>query len=75
MALAWWKEFEGGVVTVIGLLGFYVWHLVVSGGLPSGPYFALFALPGVLFLIAWYGDKTHPESAPISGAPKSTPTA
>lgn len=52
MALAWWREGCGGCVTVASLLAFYVVHLAVSGKLPGGPWFAIFASPGALFLLS-----------------------
>ena len=52
MALGWRHEIFGGVVTVSSLMGFYIWHYAAGGNLPSGPYFLIFALPGILFLVA-----------------------
>lgn len=52
LLVAYWKEIPGGGITVLSLAGFYVWHFVVSGKLSCGPWFALFAAPGFLFLVA-----------------------
>lgn len=52
MVLGWWKELYGGLFTVISLAIFYVLMFVQRGQVPPGPYFALFALPGVMFLAA-----------------------
>jgi hypothetical protein len=52
MLLAWWKELLGGAITVASLLGFYAWHLSVSGKLSAGPWFIILAAPGLLFLVA-----------------------
>ena len=52
LALAWWRELLGGAITLLSLVGFYAWHVLTSGGLPAGPYFLLFAAPGLLFLVA-----------------------
>jgi len=45
------KERLGGAITVASLAGFYVWHYVVAGDLPGGPYFVILAAPGALRLI------------------------
>ena len=52
LLIAWWKELAGGVIVVASLIGFYIWHVVVSGHLAAGPWFVLVAAPGFLFLIA-----------------------
>lgn len=52
MVLGWWKELSGGLVSVGSLAAFYAVVMVQRGHFPTGPYFALFALPGVLFLAA-----------------------
>jgi len=46
------KELWGGGITVLSLAGFYVWHFVQSGRFNCGPWFALVAAPGFLFLLA-----------------------
>jgi hypothetical protein len=51
MIVAWRREGLGGAITVGSLLAFYAWQLA-SGDLPRGPYFALFAAPGFLFLLS-----------------------
>jgi len=53
MALAWRWEGVGGCVTAGSLLAFYVLLRVVDGRFPRGPYFALVAAPGGLFLLSW----------------------
>ena len=50
MAIAWWKEFVGGVITLASLAAFYLWHAATTGALPGGPFFLLLAFPGFLFL-------------------------
>ena len=52
LLVAWWRELLGGGLTLLSLAGFYAWHAIVSGGLPSGPYFILLAAPAVFFLAA-----------------------
>ena len=49
MLLGWRNELLGGIVTVASLLAFYGWHFLHAGGLPGGPYFVIFAFPGLLF--------------------------
>ena len=54
MALGWWREWWGGLLTAGSLGAFYLWIVVQGGQVPSGPYFVLFALPGLLWLLsAW----------------------
>lgn len=50
MILGWWKELQGGLLTIGSLAAFYVLIAVQRGQMPLTPAFALFALPGVLFL-------------------------
>ena len=52
MVLAWRWEGLGGGVTVGSLLAFYAWLRILDGRFPRGPYFALVAAPGVLFLLS-----------------------
>jgi hypothetical protein len=53
MILAWRWEGVGGGVTVVSLLAFYTLLRVIDGWFPRGPYFALVAMPGALFLLLW----------------------
>lgn len=50
MVVGWWRELLGGIITLVGLVGLYAWMIARDGRPPSGPYFVLFALPGLLFL-------------------------
>ncbi len=52
MVIGWWKDLIGGAVTVSALAAFYLLFTIQSSHIPPGPYFALFALPGGLFLVA-----------------------
>ena len=52
MVLAWWREGWGGCVTVACFLAFYAVHFVISGTLPRGPWLAIVASPGALFLLS-----------------------
>jgi hypothetical protein len=47
-ALAWRREMAGGLLTLSSLALFYMWLFARSGRLPGGPYFLLFAAPGLL---------------------------
>lgn len=40
----------GGILVLLSLAGFYAWHFLESSSLPSGPFFILFASPGLLML-------------------------
>ncbi len=50
--IAGWKnELIGGSISVLSLLGFYfIYGLMLTGKIPSGFGFIVFALPGFLFL-------------------------
>jgi hypothetical protein len=51
-AAGWRNERLGGVVSLAGWMAFYVVNVADVGRLP-GPAFALMAVPGVLYLVAW----------------------
>jgi hypothetical protein len=53
MILAWRWEGVGGGIAVGSILAFYALLRVIDGRFPRGPYFALVAAPGVLFLLSW----------------------
>lgn len=50
MIWAWWDELRGGLVTALCLAGFYVWLFARDGKVAHGPYFVLFAAPGLVLL-------------------------
>jgi hypothetical protein len=52
LVLAWYREMLGGAAAVACLAAFCGWNLFLSGHFPRGPFFALVAAPGVLFLLA-----------------------
>ena len=52
IALAWRWELLGGCISVASFLGFYSLLYLIDGRIPKGPYFALVAVPGFLFLFA-----------------------
>jgi hypothetical protein len=51
LVMAWRWEAAGGAVTVASFITFYAWMFVSGGWLPSGPYFAIVAVPGAIFLV------------------------
>jgi hypothetical protein len=53
MIVAWRREGLGGGITVGSLLAFYAALGVMDGRFPRGPWFALIAAPGILFLTCW----------------------
>jgi hypothetical protein len=53
MIVAWRREGLGGGITVGSLLAFYAALRIMGGRFPGGPYFALVAAPGILFLVCW----------------------
>jgi hypothetical protein len=57
--VAWWREGIGGIISVLSLIGFYVWPFAVRGQLPHGPYFFLFTAPSALFLLSWFLTQAH----------------
>jgi len=57
LILGWKREKQGGWLVVVGMALFYLFDFAFSGTFPRGPFFALIALPGILFLIAGYGLK------------------
>jgi hypothetical protein len=53
MVVGWrWEGVRAGIA-VGSLVAFYMLNLVASGNLPSGPFFVLFTLPGILFGVSW----------------------
>lgn len=53
MAIAWWKEGAGSVITVGSLIGFYlVWGYLLRNHI-GGWWFLVFASPGFLFMLHW----------------------
>jgi hypothetical protein len=50
LVLNWKWELVGGLLTICGTAAFYLLDYVFSGTFPRGPFFLLFASPGLLFL-------------------------
>ena len=53
LILAWWREGIGGAIAIVSFLTFYLVDFLDDGSFPRGPWFALLAVPGLLFLICW----------------------
>ena len=49
--LVWWKDWLGGVISLVGLAWFQAIEIAVNGQ-PSGGLFPLLIVPGVLALLA-----------------------
>lgn len=50
MGLAWFREISGGLVTLSSLVGFHLLLALAGDRPPSGPWFPIFASPGLLLL-------------------------
>ena len=50
MVLAWRREVVGGAVTIASLVGFYVIAWSADASRPLGPWFVVFASPGLALL-------------------------
>ena len=55
-ALGWRKELAGGVLIILGTVAFFVDALLLVGALPSLGV-AWFAVPGVLYVLAWLSNE------------------
>ena len=66
MLLGWKSALLGGGITTVCLVGFYAWHFMQTGNLPTGPWFLIFALPGILFFVI---GLMSIEKAPASEEP------
>ncbi|MCK5407568.1 MAG: hypothetical protein KAJ37_08945 [Candidatus Krumholzibacteria bacterium] len=51
LVLAWRWEVLGGTISVASFLAFYGWMVLSGSNVPNGPYFALAAAPGALYLV------------------------
>ena len=58
LLLGWKKEKLGGWLVVGGMALFYLFDYAFSGTFPRGPFFLLIALPGILFLLVGYNQKS-----------------
>ncbi len=53
MIVAWRWEGLGGGITLGSLVAFYAVCRILDGNFPRGPWFAIIAAPGILFLLGW----------------------
>jgi hypothetical protein len=54
LILGWKSELWGGILILGGTIAFHLLDYAFSGNFPRGPFFLIFASPGVLFLLyAW----------------------
>jgi hypothetical protein len=58
LLVGWRQPLVGAAVSLISLFAFYVWSYLVSGRISNGPYFVLFTLPAIFYLI---GALTQPK--------------
>ena len=66
MPVAWWREGLGGALTLAGLGAFYIWQTASTGRFPAGPFFALLAAPGLLFIISSWLSKSLVGNGPAA---------
>jgi hypothetical protein len=57
LVLGWKWELVGGLLTICGTAAFYLLDYAFSDTFPRGPFFLLFASPGLLFI--YCGLKTR----------------
>lgn len=50
LVLGWLRELAGGLLTIGSALAFYLFDFAFSGTFPRGPFFLLFAAPGLLYI-------------------------
>ena len=53
MIVAWRWEGLGGGITLGSLVAFYAVCRILGSNFPRGPWFAIIAAPGILFLLGW----------------------
>lgn len=49
LALAWWRELPGALLAAASVAAFYAYCALLSGRVPTGPWFLIFAAPAALF--------------------------
>jgi len=60
--LAWrWEGLGGGIAIASFAIFYMTWWL--TGRFPSGPFFALIAAPGLLFLVCWLRTRRGQKTA------------
>ena len=60
LVLGWKWELFGGLLTICGVAAFYLLDYAFSGTFPRGPFFLLFASPGLLFLYCGLQTRKKP---------------
>ena len=64
LLLGWKNELLGGIFTLLSLSGIYlIFGVALTGKLPGGPYFLLFATPGFMFLLYGLLSRIGPRNA------------
>jgi len=61
LLLGWKWEFYGGLLTACGVAAFYLLDYLLSGTLPKGPFFLIFASPSLLFLYCALQTRKKPR--------------
>jgi hypothetical protein len=56
--LGWRNELAGGLLSISGTIAFGAAHVMTFGQLPTVAV-TWFALPGLLYMLAWYIDHRH----------------
>ncbi len=67
LLVGWKWELVGGLLTVGGVIAFYLLDYLFSGMFPRGPFFLIFALTGVLFLYCGVMDRRNGEWQAANG--------
>ena len=62
LMLGWKWELQGGSLALLATALFYLLNYLFSGSLPKGPFFLIFASPGVLLLYCAFRDGRRPEA-------------
>jgi len=57
--LAWYRERLGGFIAVGSLAAFYLSRIIFPVRFPRGPWFLVFTLPGISFLLLSFLDQDH----------------
>ncbi len=53
LGLIWFNELLGGILSILGMLAFYLINFLASNELPAAALLLLFYIPGILALISW----------------------
>lgn len=60
LVLGWRWELYGALLTIGGLIAFYLLDYLFSGTFPRGPFFFIFAAPSLLFLYCGLQERKIP---------------